>query len=274
MAFKIIRITVARWAPCLVLALASFAPAAASAQDAPVPAVGNRFSAAELRNATHAGFDPRAFDGVADYRGDRDFPALLVNCVAHAPAGGTGPRRTRTPYAESIQCFRADPAQDSRFATEVERAATRGDIREAEVAGDIVSTEIYFRVMLDREGGRPQVRYMPNWGYDADSYGLDYAAPQRILGQERRANDQAFTFNCGAARFMTIVTVGADGRPMGAVEFDPIEGDLTLDCEAAISALLGDATFLPAQSNGMPVAARHVEIWGAGRRFRAEFFRY
>ena len=64
------------------------------------------------------------------------------------------------------------------------------------------------------------------------------------------------------ADFMTVVTVDQNGSAIGNVEFRPIRETPSQKCIEAVSNRILSSQFIPAESENMPVAAQHVELWG------------
>lgn len=205
------------------------------------------FSSEVLAEAELASFDAGIFDDLNDYEENPEAAAILVNCRVWSRV---------TINNNFARCFLADPNHRKRFISEVERAADRAKINSAVVDGRLDRTEIYFRVLLTRDGEGSQIHYFENWGHDAERYGYDYRAPQRITPLQRTGEKPS----CGGSRLISIVTVGVDGRAKDDVKFETVKGKPTEQCHAYIRNQLLASDFIPGRHNGEMVEALHVQM--------------
>jgi hypothetical protein len=205
------------------------------------------FSSEVIAEAELASFDDGIFDSLSDYDGDPDAAAILVNCRVWSRA---------TTLPSLARCFLADPSHRDRFISDVERIADRAKLNSAVVDGNLERTEIYFRVLLTRDAGGSQIHYFENWGHDAERYGYDYRAPQRLTPLERTGERAS----CGGSRIISLVTVGVDGRARDDIKFETVKGKPSDECYVYIRNLLLTSDFIPARHNGKAVEALHMQM--------------
>lgn len=220
--------------------IVAFAVSNAFAEDS------QRFSSEVLAAAELASFDAGIFDGLSSYKSDPDAAAILVNCrVAY---GISNNNRSR--------CYLAEPSHRKRFISEVERIADKAKIDWAEVAGNVERTTIYFRVLLTRDGDHSQINYFENWGHDADKYGYEYQAPQRLLLYPRGPVKNG----CRGQNLIYVVNVGIDGKATGDVNFDKVKGEITFECKEYIRQRVTEFIFIPGRHNGKIIEAHYVGL--------------
>ena len=204
------------------------------------------YAAGELASAKLASFHASIFDSLSDYDEDPDAAAILVNCrVAY---GISNDNRSR--------CYLAEPSHRKRFISEVERIANRAKIDWAEVAGNVERTTIHFRVLLTRDGDHSQINYFENWGHDADKYGYDYQAPQRLLLYPRGP----VKYGCRGQNLIYVVNVGVDGKAAGDVNFEKVKGEITFECKEYIRQRVTEFVFIPGRHNGKIIEAHYVGL--------------
>lgn len=204
------------------------------------------YTAEELASAKLASFHAGVFDSLSEYDEDPDAAAILVNCqVAY---GFGNENRSR--------CFLADVTHRKRFISEVQRLADRAKIDWAEVAGNLERTTIYFRVLLTRKDDDSQISYFENWGHDAESYGYDYRAPQRLSFYPRTPVKNG----CRGQNLIYVVPVGVDGKAKGDAKFEKVKGEITFECKEFIRQRLTEYIFVPGRHNGEAVEAQYVGL--------------
>lgn len=180
-----------------------------------------------------------------DYEGVVDF---YLYCVADVTSAGRVRHNTCLPYEEfDITDFR-DPIVKMMRKTRLSPALFKGKN---------VPTELYYRLHLVPDGTTSHIEVYPNWGHDTSQYGETYAAPQRY---------ETYRFPRDCLFFIGIATTPLDAH--GNVTGDPELQTLyrpdepTLECIDKIKARLMKGKYIPAQHDGKPVAATHVEVWG------------
>ena len=204
------------------------------------------YTAEELVSAKLASFHQSIFDSLSEYNENPDAAAILVNCQLEY--GSSNNNRTR--------CFLADPSHRKRFISEVQRLADRAKIDWAEVAGNLERTTIYFRVLLTREGDRAQISYFENWGHDAEKYGYDYQAPQRLLLYPRGPVNNG----CRGQNLIYVVNVGVDGKATGEIGFEKVKGEISFECKEFIRERVAEYIFIPGRHNGNVAEIKYLEL--------------
>ena len=224
------------------------------------------FSEEQLVAGTLSYFSIGTFDSLSDYGGDKDASAILANCWVRAGIEG---RRTRSGIEEHgaaadnlAQCFLADTKHSVQFLRDVERIANRAIIRLASVDDEYQGSNLYFRVILIRDGEKNQVEYFANWGHDAEKYGYTYQAPQRLY----RWPTPLKKIPCGSSRIISLVTIGADSSVRDDVEFEVVSGNPSIECFNAIEEYLLSSQFIPGRQDNRPIDARQLGLWGRWRR--------
>ena len=180
-----------------------------------------------------------------DYEDDADF---YLYCVADVTSAGRVRHNTCLPYEDfDITGFR-DP---------IVKMMRKIRLSPALYNGKNVPTELYYRLHLVFDGATSRIEVYPNWGHDTNLYGETYAAPQRY---------ETYRFPRDCLFFIGIATTPLDAH--GDVTGDPELQTLyrpdepTLECIEKIKARLLKGKYIPAQHEGKPVAATHVEVWG------------
>ena len=80
-----------------------------------------------------------------------------------------------------MHCFRANTDHSKLFLRDLSRIVLQTPIQLAVVDDEYHGADLYFRVLLTREGKESQVEYFANWGHDAEKYGYAYQAPQKLI---------------------------------------------------------------------------------------------
>ncbi len=213
------------------------------------------FSTEQLVAGSLANFPSDAFDSLNDYRGDSEARAILANCyiaVTIYLIGGVGDR---------VWCSLANADHSRSFLRHLYRIFDRTSIRLAVVDEKYRGTWLYFRVLLTRDGEKSRVEYFANWGHDAESYGYDYQAPQRL----RSWPPPMKKIPCGSSRIISLVTIGADSAVREDVELEVVSGGPSTECLNAIEEYLLESQFIPGRKGNRLIEARHVELWGTWR---------
>lgn len=109
-----------------------------------------------------------------------------------------------------------------------------------------------FSVIFDNMHGTKQVRIVPNLQYDVKRYGEQYLDPQRIV-------DRMFPSACIRQRpVWTLSRTNAEGA---ALTVSITAGNAAKNCERALTNLLLESTYIPAQHDGKAVEGTYVEAW-------------
>lgn len=173
---------------------------------------------------------------------------LYLYCVTDVSSSGRVRHNTCLPYEEfDITDFR-DP---------IVKMMRKTRLSPALFNGNAVATELYYRLHLVFHGETPRIEVYPNWGHDVNLYGTMYEAPQRY---------ETYRFPGDCLFFIGIATTPLDahgnvtGEPELQTRFKPDEP--TLECIEKIKARLMKGKYIPAQHDGKPVAATHLEVWG------------
>lgn len=173
---------------------------------------------------------------------------VYINCAARVSSAGK---------VEGHFCLDYYGVADTRFREAAEDFISRAELTPAEVDGKPRAVEVYFRVFFGRRGDNYAAGVFPNWGDDAEKYGLDYEAPQRY-------NADPPAPKCGSVAGLSRVQVTEGGRADGDVglvmSYGPVEHYSV--CETWMTQVVRDGHYIPAHHQGKPVAATYVELRG------------
>lgn len=228
---------------CSVVLAAQQATGLPAAQGVHEPAgSGARLVPARFKNGLEAAAAEIEFP---DYRKDI---ALYINCAASLDEFGQVERHYCLDYSGSV---------DDRFRDRVDRFIRTTAISPAVVDGQPVPVELYFRVYFGRRGDLYAVGVLPNWGDDAEKYGVEYEAPQRY---DLEPMSHACAIDGGMAR----ITVDADGHAKGEASLIMSYGipERYSECEHWFSRSVANGSYIPAMQDGKPVPATYVEVTG------------
>jgi hypothetical protein len=180
-----------------------------------------------------------------DYRKDI---ALFINCAAQLDETGA---------VISHFCLDYSGSADDRFRQLVDRFVGGASFSPAKVNGEPLPVVFYFRVYFGRRGEEYAVGVFPNWGDDAERYGLNYEAPQRY---DLQPMSDACSIEGGLARIL----VGADGRASGEAGLVMSYGvpERYSECESWFADSVAAGRYIPAMLDGEPVPATYVEMTG------------
>jgi hypothetical protein len=200
-------------------------------------------------------FVPARFAGGLDAASDKiRFPdyerdvSVYINCAA---------RLSVTGEVERYFCLDYYGLRDTKFRQAAEAFIESAELTPALVDGEPRPVEVHFRVFFGRKGDLYGAGVFPNWGDDADKYGLEYEAPQRY-------NEDPPAPKCGSVAGISRVKVGTDGRAAGDVDLVMSYGvpEHIGTCESWMMQVVTDGHYIPAQHDGKPVAATYVELRG------------
>lgn len=174
--------------------------------------------------------------------------SVYINCAARLSTAGD---------VERYFCLDYYGIADTKFREAAEAFIQQADFVPALVNGEPKSVEIYFRVFFGRRGDLYAAGVFPNWGDDAQTYGLEYEAPQRY-------NEDPPPPKCGSVGGLSRVKVGEDGRAIGDVDLVMSYGEIEHygTCENWMMQVVRDGRYVPAHHEGKPVAATYVELGG------------
>lgn len=180
-----------------------------------------------------------------DYKRD---VSVYINCAARISAKGE---------VERYFCLDYYGVADTKFREAAEDFIERAKLTPAVVDGETIPVEIYIRVFFGRRGDQYAAGVFPNWGDDAEKYGLDYEAPQRY-------NEDPPAPKCGSVGGLSRVQVGKDGRVDGDVSLIMSYGEIEHygTCENWMMQVVREGRYIPAHHGGKPVAATYVELGG------------
>lgn len=206
-------------------------------------------------SAAAGGFVPARFAGGIDAASEKiRFPdyrrdvTVYINCSARVSASGE---------VERYFCLDYYGVADTKFRDAAEEFIATAEFSPALVDGEPVPVEIYFRVFFGRQGDLYAAGVFPNWGDDADKFGLEYEAPQRY-------NEDPPAPKCGTVAGMSRVLVTEEGEPTGEIElvmsYGPVEHYSV--CETWMTDVVREGRYIPAHHEGKPVAATYVELRG------------
>jgi hypothetical protein len=205
--------------------------------------------------ATDRRFVPARFAGGLDAASENiRFPdykrdvTVYINCAA---------RLSVTAEVERYFCLDYYGVADTKFREAAEEFIAAAELSPAQVDGEAKGVEIYFRVFFGRKGDLYAAGIFPNWGDDADKYGLDYVAPQRY-------NEDPPAPKCGTVAGISRVQVTANGSSAGDVDLIMSYGvpEHYSACETWMTQVVRDGQYIPAQREGKSVTATYVELRG------------
>lgn len=174
--------------------------------------------------------------------------SVYINCAA---------KLSDTGEVERYFCLDYYGVRDTKFRQAAEAFIETAELNPALVDGEPRPVEIYFRVFFGRKGDLYAAGVLPNWGDDADKYGMEYEAPQRY-------NEDPPPPSCGTVAGISRVEVAADGRAAGDVDLVMSYGvpEHIGTCEAWMMQVVSDGRYIPGHREGKPVAATYVELRG------------
>ena len=180
-----------------------------------------------------------------DYKRD---VTVYINCAVTVSATGE---------VERFYCLDYYGGADTKFRKAAEEFIGKAELTPALVDGEPRAVEMYLRVFFGRQGELYAAGVFPNWGDDAERYGLEYEAPQRY-------NVDSTPPKCGSVAGMSRVEVSAEGRAVGEVDLMMSYGkpEHYGTCENWMVGLVRDGQYIPAHHQGKPVAAIYVELGG------------
>ena len=178
---------------------------------------------------------------------DRDV-TVYINCAAQLDTSGD---------VERYFCLDYYGIADTKVREQAEAFIARAEFSPAMVDGEPRAVEFYFRVFFGRRGELYAAGVFPNWGDDAELYGLEYEAPQRY-------NAGPPAPKCGTVAGISRMQVSAGGEPAGDVDLVMSYGkpEHYSVCETWMSDLVREGRYIPARHEGKPVAATYVELRG------------
>ena len=174
--------------------------------------------------------------------------SFYINCAA---------RLSSTGELQSYFCLDYRGGSDTKFRKSIDEFMEVVEFTPAMVDGAAVPVEIYFRVFFGRRGDQYAAGVFPNWGDDADAYGLDYEAPQRYNSREHIGS-------CDPTAGITRVRIKPDGKPTGDVDLMMSYGEVKSYslCENHYVDGVTNGSYIPALHQGKPVEATYVELNG------------
>lgn len=180
-----------------------------------------------------------------DYQRDVN---VYINCAARLSAAAE---------VERYFCLDYYGVADTKFREAAEDFIRRVELTPALVNGEPKPVEIYFRVYFGRRGDLYAAGVFPNWGDDAETYGLEYEAPQRY-------NEDPPPPKCGSVGGISRVKVSEDGQAVGDVDLAMSYGEVKHygTCENWMTQVVREGRYIPAHHEGKPVAATYVELGG------------
>ena len=200
-------------------------------------------------------FVPARFAGGLDAASEKiRFPdykrdvTVYINCAARVSA---------TAEVERYFCLDYYGVADTKFREEAEAFIGRADFTPAMVNGEAKTVEIYFRVFFGRKGELYAAGVFPNWGDDAEAFGLEYEAPQRY-------NEDPPAPKCGSVAGISRVRVTEKGEPAGEVDLVMSYGAVEhfSVCETWMTDVVREGRYIPAYHEGKAVEATYVELRG------------
>jgi hypothetical protein len=205
--------------------------------------------------ADEQGFVPARFVGGLDAASEKiRFPnykrdvTVYINCAARVSVTGE---------IERYFCLDYYGVGDTKFRQAAEDFIGKVEVSPALVNGEPRAVEMYFRIFFGRQGELYAAGVFPNWGDDAEKYGLEYEAPQRY-------NEDPPPPKCGSVAGLSRVEVNAEGSVVGEVDLMMSYGkpEHFGTCENWMTGLVRDGQYIPAHHQGKPVAATYVELGG------------
>lgn len=174
--------------------------------------------------------------------------SIYINCSARVSTEGE---------VERYYCLDYYGVADTKFREAAEAFIERVELTPAMVNGAPVPVEIYFRVFFGRRGEQYAAGVFPNWGDDAEKYGLEYESPQRY-------NEDPPAPRCGSVGGISRVQVGEDGSADSNVRLIMSYGQIEHygTCENWMTQVVREGRYIPAQHQGNPVVATYVELGG------------
>ena len=174
--------------------------------------------------------------------------SFYINCAA---------RLSSTGELEGYFCLDYRGGSDTKFRKSIDAFMEIVEFTPAVVDGTAVPVEFYFRVFFGRLGDQFAAGVFPNWGDDAETYGLDYEAPQRINAREHIRN-------CDPTAGIARVRVTPDGKATGDVKLMMSYGEIKSYslCENHYVDGVSNGVYIPALHEGKPVEATYVELNG------------
>lgn len=211
--------------------------------------------AEESAKSGEPAFVPARFAGGLDAAsGKIRFPdyerdvSVYINCAARLSDKGE---------VERYFCLDYYGIRDTKFRQAAEVFIANAEMTPALVGGEPRPVEIYFRVFFGRKGDLYGAGVFPNWGDEAETYGLEYEAPQRY-------NEDPPPPKCGSVAGISRVKVDEDGRAAGDVDLVMSYGvpEHIGTCENWMMQAVSEGRYIPAHHDGKPVAATYVELRG------------
>lgn len=211
------------------------------AQDAE-PVAGQNFVPARFVGGLDAASEKIRFP---DHKGD---VTVYINCSARVSTAGE---------VERFYCLDYYGVADTKFRQAAEAFIEIAELSPALVDGEPRAVEMHFRIFFGRQDELYAAGVFPNWGDDADRYGLEYEAPQRY-------NEDPPPPKCGSVAGMSRVEVSTAGRAVGEVDLMMSYGkpEHYGTCENWMTGIVRDGRYIPAHHQGKPVAATYVELGG------------
>lgn len=169
-----------------------------------------------------------------------------------------GPTKKRS----GSRCWPTTTDEGSRLSSVIVRRANAATPIGATLFGKEVNTALYFTVRLSEINGKRVVQYFPNWGIDADTYGNNYEAPQRVIGSFSAWRD----IDCPVFPVvLSTVPVDAAGVPQDGIILKPYDVinvvSFSPRCQRILTDHLAQSKYIPAKLGGKPIPAHHVELW-------------
>jgi len=122
-------------------------------------------------------------------------------------------------------------------------------------AGRFVEAWVLLTFVFVRSGEERDIRILPNHLHNVDELGIDYVAPQRVLG------DPSFSEPCSDIKSVLVAAeIGEDGRPSDVTIVDSLDEGIE-DCLEAFVELMTNSRYIPARRDGVPVRAKYLEIF-------------
>ncbi|MGB5165215.1 MAG: hypothetical protein WBN61_08160 [Woeseiaceae bacterium] len=179
--------------------------------------------------------------------------AMFVQCVAEVKESG------KVGYNF---CLHRDGVDDLAYRKAVTRVMKNAAFAPAVFDGEIKRASWFYRVLFYRQKGAQTVRVYGNWGDDAQTYDLDYEAPQRI---RRYKNDGPnISADCSKDGKFIRVKIDESGNVVGKAEvhlIKPDEGGQNR-CHLQLTSYYENAVYLPAMDNGVAVPATYTGMAG------------
>ncbi len=198
---------------------------------------------------------PATFGSKAESLIDKlDFPDISEDTPLAVKCAG---RITSRGVFDSLLClndsnFKGDSSLPREVGAEVSKIAANVRVEPAKVDGKRVKVWYSFTILFENRGGTEHVEIVDNHARNQSEYGVAYQAAQRYEGDV-----PSCASNLSSAVFVQ-ASVSDSGQvqdvsPMGNAEMN--------SCTERLIANLQESTYIPAMSDGSPVASTYVEIF-------------